>query len=68
MSKVERKLDVIFNYDLQEWFNAAGEKLEEEDTWEFPCPKCQGPSNMVDMCAYYESYECLNCGHSFTVR
>lgn len=68
MSNVERKIDAIFNYDERQYYNAAGDKVEEADNWDFPCPKCRGPADMVDVCAYYESYECLNCGHSFTVR
>lgn len=68
MSNVERKIDAVFNYDEQQYYSAAGDELVEEDNWAFPCPKCQGPSDEVDVCAHYESYSCLNCGHSFTVR
>lgn len=68
MSKVERKLDVIFDYEKQEWFNAAGERLEEESDWVFPCPRCQGPADCSGISAHYEHYECLNCGHHFRVN
>lgn len=54
MGKVERKLDVIFDYEKQEWFNSEGKQLEEESDWVFPCPKCQGPADCSGISAHYE--------------
>lgn len=64
----ERKIDAIFNYETQQYYNAAGEPLVEEEGWDFPCPVCTGPAELTGVTAYSENHSCLNCGHSFAVN
>lgn len=66
--KKPRKVDAIFDYETQQYYNAAGEALEEQDGWDFPCNLCQGPAKFTHCNAYYEYHDCLNCGNEVRVN
>lgn len=64
----EYKHQIWFDYAHQCYRNADGSLADvtniEDD---FSCPRCYGPATLQHVTAYYESYECNNCTHTFKV-
>ncbi len=52
---------VKFSYDLQKYYNHAGETVEDQEDWDFPCNTCNGPAKSVRITTSHEVYECLDC-------
>lgn len=66
--KKARKIDAVFNYDHQKYFTEGGEEAPREENWDFACNLCQGPAAFRDCDAYFEYYDCLNCGNLVKVN
>ena len=67
------------DYNYQVWFDYAHQVYRDVEghvidltqaecsNWDFPCPKCTGPAELLSIDAYGEYHECLNCLHDFKV-
>lgn len=58
---------VKFDYVFQIWRKLDATPVKEEEEWEFPCDKCNGPAKMDRYDAHGEYYTCSCCGQSFKV-
>jgi len=62
-----RKVDAEFDFAMQQYRMKDGTIHPDEDLEGMsPCPTCHGPSNCVKVDAWYEHYQCLECGLSYT--
>lgn len=63
-----RKINAVFDYYHQVYRDTEGKLVSEELNWDFPCPKCHGPSELVSCNTYFEEHKCLECGYDFKVN
>lgn len=63
-----RKINATFDYYCQVYRTDAGDVANELADWDFPCPKCTGPSKMTGYSCYAEHHVCLECGLTFDVK
>lgn len=63
-----RKINATFDYFCQVYRTDTGDVANDQPDWDFPCPKCTGPSRMTGYSCYAEHHECLECGFKFDVK
>lgn len=63
-----RKINATFDYYCQVYRTDTGVVVNDPVGWDFPCPKCTGPSKMTGFSCYSEHHECLECGFKFDVK
>ncbi len=63
-----RVIDATFDYTFQVYRDSKGTLVKAKDKWDFPCPKCCAPAELLGCSAYSESHRCLECKYEFEVK